>query len=255
MKNILSTNPKINIHNLQNDRKIAEAIISKVETYGLKLKIINRTEEFKMGDSVQCRFKYKNQKVRFNAKIKDSDTIFLLGELIFDDEKNYLRVDDDIKISYKKIKITEVDRYINEVFKPKDDFTELISLLDRKDPYFKVIEYLISRIDYLNESINNLTDIITDKNNKDFQKLFVNISASGIKIKKKENIKKGDILFIEMKIELNLRNRILKIIGEVIRTDDDYFTIEYRMISNSAKETLIRYALEKERVNILSSRY
>ncbi len=247
MENILLQKPEIEIFKLNENQKIARAKITEVTDFEIKIAVINRIDELKIGDSIQCKFKYKSRNVRFNAKVKSENSFFLLGELIFDDEKNYLRVDDDIKINYKKIKMSEIDKYMNDVYSSKDDIISLASLLDRQDPYFKVIQYLISRIDELNEVVTNLTDVIQNNGNKIFEEMFVNISASGMKIKKQESVKPGDILFIEMKIEINLRYHIIKVIGEVIRVHREHFIIEYRMISNKAKENIIRYSLQKER--------
>lgn len=250
MKNILLVKSEIEIFKLTNNQKIARAQIIEVTDFEIKIAIINRIEELKIGDSIQCKFKHKNQNVRFNAKVKDENSFFLIGELIFDDEKNYLRVDDDIKINYKKIKMSQINKYMIDVYDSKDDIISLTSLLDRGDPYFKVVQYLISRIDELNETVTNLTDVIQNNGNKIFEEMFVNISASGMKIKKQETVKMGDVLFIEMKIEINLRYHIIKIIGEVIKVQENYFIIEYRMISNKAKENIIRYSLQKERETI-----
>jgi len=247
MKSILSLKPEIEIFILNTNQKIARAKIIEITEFEIKIAIINRIEEFKMGMSIQCKFQHKNQNVRFNAKIKDETSFFLIGELIFDDEKNYLRVDDDIKLNYKKISISETDKYMNEVFNSNNDLISLTSLLDYQDPYFKIVQYLISRIDELNETVTNLTDMIQNNGNKIFEEMFVNISASGMKIKKQESVKTGDILFIEIKLEINLRYHIIKIIGEVIKVEKDYFITEYRMISNKSKENIIRYSLQKER--------
>ncbi len=247
MKNILLLKPEIEVFKLTDNQKIARAKITEVTDFEIKIAIINRIEKLKIGDSIQCKFKHKNQNVRFNAKVKDETSIFLIGELIFDDEKNYLRVDDDIKINYKKIKMSQINKYMSDVYNSKDNIISLTSLLDRGDPYFKILQYLISRIDELNETVTNLTDVIQNNGNKIFEEMFVNISASGMKIKKQESVKMGDVLFIEMKIEINLRYHIIKVIGEVIKVQENYFIIEYRMISNKAKENIIRYSLQKER--------
>ena len=250
MENILKLKPELEIYQLENDKKIAKVRIVEVTEYEIKIAVINRIEEFTLGDSVQCKFKHKNQNVRFNAKIKSETALFLMGELIFDNEKNYLRVNDDIKINYKKISVSKIDNYMNEVYSSKDDNVNLSSLVDSKDPYFKLFQYLISRIDELNQTVTNLTDIIQDNKQKIFEELFVNISASGMKIKKEESVNLGDILFIEIKLEINLRYHIIKIIGEVIQVENDYFIIEYRMISNKSKEKIIRYSLQREREQI-----
>jgi hypothetical protein len=250
MKNILLEKPQIEIFMLNTEDQIAKAQIIEVTDFEIKIAIINRIQELKMGDSIQCKFEYKNQSVRFNAKVKDETSFFLIGELIFDNEKNYLRVDDGIKLNYKKINISNINNYMSEVFSANDNIISIPTLIDTQDQYFRIFQHLISKIDELNENITNLTDIIQNNGSKFFEEMFVNISASGMKIKKQEDVKIGDVLFIEIKLEINLHYYIIKIIGEVIQVKNDYFIIEYRMISNKSKENIIRYSLQKERENI-----
>ena len=255
MENILLPDTEIEVFDLENNIKIADAKVISIKKHEIGIEIINGIDkDLNFGRSIQCRFIYNGKNVRFNAKIKNKNSFFLIGEFIFDNEKNYLRVDDNIKLTYKKIHLSEIEMYMNEVFSIKDNYVSLPSLLDRKDPYFKVIEYLISKIDELNETVSTLTDLLQNGKNSVFEEFFVNISASGMKIRKQENVKVGDILYIEVKPEINMRFHIIKIIGEVIKVNNKDFIIEYRMISNRSKEMIIRYSLQKERENILKNR-
>lgn len=214
------------------------------------------------GMSIICEFEHEGNPAHFNAKIKDVNpehpdqiTLFLLGELIVDFKRNYLRINDQIGFSYEKIIFDEVDCYYHQVFKHQQQEPAFDQLLNRYDPYFKIFQFMVKKMDQLTEQITELKGQLDPKESPEFQDKSVNLSASGIRFVVPEGaqFKPGDLIYIVLRLQ-TIPVTHTSIIGEVLRVvpigDDLELVVEFRLLDQRVKEQLVQYIFQRDQQQI-----
>ncbi len=246
----LKENCEVQLHYNGNTNKIIFSKLNKSEI------IFNHQiplENLNFGLSVTCIFKYDEKNIRFNAKIKHFDisklTLFLIGEEIIDNERNYLRIEDTLEFFYQKIEMEDIDFYTNKVYQNYNLYNDTDYIINRSDPYYKVFKHLIDKINNMSDMISHLVNKLENVQEKEFTLRKANISASGLKFQTEDNYSKGNLIFIKFKLK---SFQEISIIGEVLNVTPinnglNEIIIEFRLVDAQAKEKMLQYVIQKDR--------
>lgn len=246
----LKENCEVQLHYNGNNDKIHFVKLNKNEI------IFNHQiplEKLKFGLSVTCIFKYEEKSIRFNAKIKHFDitklTLFLIGEEIIDNERNYLRIEDTLEFFYQKIEIEDIDFYTNKVYQNHNLYNDTDYIISRSDPYYKVFKHLIDKINNMSDMISHLVNKLENAQENEFILKKANISASGLKFQTEDAYSKGDLIYIKFKLksfqEINIIGEVLYITP--ITNEFNEIIIEFRLVDAQAKEKMLQYVIQKDR--------
>lgn len=211
-------------------------------------------EELSEGMSIRCLMQRTGKEIRFHGKLKNFSiqkiTLFMIGEPIVNNERNYLRIEDKLEIFSQKIEFNELEIYQEKIFQ-QVSAPDIEYLIPRNDPYYKIFKTLTEQLNKIQDMMIYLVNQTERNENNHFEQKKANISASGIRFPNRNEYKKGELIYI--RIKLSFFDEV-QIIGEVIDSkkmeEEDSFetAIEYRWIDFQAKERLIYYIFQRERV-------
>ncbi len=206
------------------------------------------------GISIRCLMQRGGKEIRFHGKLKSFSiqkiTLFMIGEPIINNERNYLRIEDKLEIFSQKIEFSELEIYQEKIFQ-QVSAPDIEYLIPRNDPYYRIFKTITEQLNKVQEMMIYLVNQTEKSESSHFEQKKANISASGIRFPNSVEYSKGDLIYI--RIKLSFFDEI-QIIGEVIDSkqseyNDSFETaIEYRWIDFQAKERLIYYIFQRERI-------
>ena len=168
-------------------------------------------------------------------------------------KRNHARVDDVLKISYRKIPSEEYARnetqsrlILEDTFGESRDIPEIEEISTAL--LYKLIYQLSLKVD-------RLIDMMESKQQHPYKTIFderINISASGMRFMTDEEVQEGDIMALRIALPLAMATR-LHVLAEVVSiqppTDDQKRMVSVKFIdlSQEVKETITRYVFKRQR--------
>ncbi|MCU7923692.1 MAG: PilZ domain-containing protein [Candidatus Thiodiazotropha sp. (ex Dulcina madagascariensis)] len=179
-----------------------------------------------------------------------------------DERREFFRIDDSIRVSYRVITAEELPESIDDQLHGDDRFTVMTRLqalsqhlsaplhrIEQRDPdvadYLKVLD---EKINLLGQSL-----LAEERGLLDRPSQSVNLSAGGLAMDITESLQEGDL--VEIKLLLLPSYTGVVAYGEVVGVDDstegdaDYpyhIRINFNLIRNSDQDALIRHIMRRQ---------
>ncbi len=242
--------------------------------------------QLKPGSELDVNFIYHNKIINTRAHVKDSSDntivlefeendkkmtppvgtdIYVLGNTIcynvIDSEKfpevratkvfhrNYVRVDNILKVAYKKISQEEYNKYRAPVIY-EQIFGESFKVPEIEEVNLKLLYKLIYQ---LNLKIDHILDILEDKTTKKYSLIkneYINISGAGLRFTVDQAFSIGDIIALRIFLPLSTQTQI-DVLGKITRVTkkkDRYcIAVKFIELSEDDREMIIKYVFKRQR--------